>query len=76
MDEILGKRLRHRKILAPLQGAHESYRVNPGRYPGLSPAGAFSAGGYSMRLSKLKSRLIIHKSSFDNDAEELLLAYA
>ena len=29
-----------------------------------------------MRLSKLKSRLIIHKSSFDNDAEELLLAYA
>src|SRR6266853_1037965 len=44
MNEIFGKRLRHGRILAPFQGAHELYYRNPGCYPGLSSAGAFSAG--------------------------------
>jgi hypothetical protein len=35
MDEISRKGLRHRKIPAPLQGAHESSRRTPGRCPGL-----------------------------------------
>ena len=43
MDEILSKRLRHRRIPAPLQGAHRLGRGNPGRCPGLSSTGAFSA---------------------------------
>src|SRR5260370_36057636 len=43
MNEIFSKRLRHRRILAPFQGAREPCLRTPGRCPGLSPSGAFSA---------------------------------
>src|SRR5260221_14429473 len=43
MNEVLGERLRHRSILAPLQGANELHGRNPGRCPGLLTVGAFSA---------------------------------